>query len=84
MLQKRLFQGNRPVITGSGTKRDDARVIVVNDVRWLVYEHLAPLDRRSWPSLVFESDDTIRRVRRAPADWREWSDEALFELSWTT
>jgi hypothetical protein len=84
MLQKWFSQGTPPVITGSGTKRDDARVIVVNDVRWLVYEHVAPLDRRSRPSLVFESDDTIRRIRQVPPDWREWSDDRLFALSWTT
>jgi hypothetical protein len=59
------------------------REIVVDRVRWLVYELAAPqLDRRSTPSLVFESEGTVRRVRNYPADWRALSDETLFELSW--
>lgn len=67
-----------------GTTREDARVIVVNDVRWLVYEHAPALDRRSAPTLVFESDEVMRRVREFPHDWRNWTDEALYELSWKT
>ncbi|HEY4217211.1 MAG TPA: hypothetical protein VGM67_08735 [Gemmatimonadaceae bacterium] len=67
-----------------GTARDDARVMIVNNVRWLVYEHAPALDRRSAPTLVFESDDVMRRVRTFPRDWRDMSDERLFELSWAT
>ena len=59
------------------------REIVVDRVRWLVYElPPPPLDRRSTPSLVFESEGTVRRVRNYPADWRTLSDETLFALSW--
>ena len=51
---------------------------------WLVYELPAsPLDRRTSPSLVFESDATVRRVRNYPRSWRELSDEELFALSWS-
>ena len=56
----------------------------MSGVRWLVYEHAPTLDRRSSPTLVFESDDVMRRVRAFPADWRDLSDERLYELSWTT
>jgi hypothetical protein len=59
------------------------REIVVDRVRWLVYElPPPPLDRRSTPSLVFESEGTVRRIRNYPADWRTLGDEALFALSW--
>lgn len=51
---------------------------------WVVYELPAsPLDRRTSPSLVFESEGTVRRVRNYPRDWRELGDEELFALSWT-
>jgi hypothetical protein len=51
---------------------------------WLVYELPAlPFDRRSTPSLVFESDSSVRRVRNYPADWRTLGDDDLFALSWT-
>ena len=59
------------------------REIVVDRVRWLVYELAPPtLDRRSTPSLVFESEGTVRRIRNYPADWRSLDDAALFSLSW--
>lgn len=59
------------------------REIIVDRVRWLVYERPAPeLDRRSTPSLVFESEGTVRRVRNYPPDWRSLSDDDLFALSW--
>ena len=62
-----------------------ARIVVGRDGReWIVREVPAPdLDRRQTPSLVFEAPDIIRRVRSYPANWRELSDEALFELSMT-
>lgn len=60
-----------------------ARLLHANGVQWLVYElRPLPLDRRGSSSLVFESDDTIRRVRNFPMNWRELSDEALMALSW--
>jgi hypothetical protein len=61
-----------------------ARHLVVGGALWIVFEMPAsPYDRRHAPSLIFESDDTVRRVRNFPATWRELSDEDLFALSWT-
>ena len=59
-------------------------MVIVDDVVWLVYE-LPPMlfDRRRAPSLVFESDGAVRRVRHYPENWRALSDEALFALSWS-
>jgi hypothetical protein len=63
--------------------RRTARQIFVDGVPWLVYElPPAPFDRRSTPSLVFEAENTVRRVRTFPDDWRTLTDEALEELSW--
>jgi hypothetical protein len=57
---------------------------VVDHVPWWVYELPAsPLDRRSTPSLVFESEGAMRRVRDYPLDWRSLSDEELVALSWS-
>ena len=61
-----------------------ARRLNVDDEEWLVYELPAAIvDRRSTPSLVFESYQAIRRVRSYPPDWRTLSDQALLALSWT-
>lgn len=61
-----------------------ARRVDVAGILWLVYElPPLPLDRRSSPSLVFESDAAIRLVRNYPTDWRTLSDVALYQLSWT-
>ena len=61
-----------------------ARRLAVNGEPWLVYELRGPsFDRRSAPSLVFEGEDAVRRVRDFPADWRTLSDDELFALSWT-
>ena len=62
-----------------------ARRITIEGVFWLVYE-LPPshLDRRQSPSLVFESETTMRRVRDYPANWRALSDEQVIALSWST
>ena len=58
--------------------------IVVEGVSWLVYEVSATdLDRRTSRSLVFESAESMRRVRDYPPDWRELSPAALIALSWS-
>lgn len=59
------------------------REIAVEGVPWLVYE-LPPMvfDRRNSPSLVFETDGTIRRVRDYPPNWRDLTDDELYALSW--
>jgi hypothetical protein len=64
--------------------RTARRVTADDGEQWLVYE-LPPLpfDRRNTPSLVFENERAVRRVRDYPADWRNLSDDALLELSWT-
>ena len=55
------------------------------DVLWLVYElPPLPVDRRNSPSLIFESDTAIRRVRNYPLEWRALSDAELFTLSLNT
>jgi hypothetical protein len=57
--------------------------MLVDGASWLVYELPAlPFDRRSTPSLVFENENTVHRVRNYPLDWRLLSDEELFALSW--
>ena len=63
--------------------RRTAREIFVDGMPWLVYElPPAPLDRRSAPSLVFEAEGTVRRVRDYPDGWRDLADADLFALSW--
>ena len=59
-----------------------ARQIVVEDVVWLVYELVPfPFDRRSTPSLIFENEQIMRRVRNYPPEWRTLTDIDLFALS---
>lgn len=58
-----------------------ARRIIVEDVVWLVYELTFSFDRRSTPSLIFENEQVMRRIRNYPPDWRNLSDEDLFALS---
>lgn len=65
-------------------QRASARRLIIDGVQWLVYELPSPgLDRRSSPSLVFESEDTMRRVRDFPPDWRSLADDELEKLSWS-
>ena len=60
-----------------------ARIIVGRDGRdWVVREVPAPdFDRRQHATLVFEAPDVMRRVRRYPENWRELTDDALFDVS---
>lgn len=49
---------------------------------WRIREMAAPsYDRRQRPSLIFDCDTVIRRVRDYPTDWYELSDDDLFALS---
>jgi hypothetical protein len=65
--------------------KESARRLLADDLYWLVYElPAAPFDRRSKPSLVFESDTNVRLVRNFPASWRALSDDELYTLSWET
>ncbi|MFI5228756.1 MAG: hypothetical protein ACHQWU_06790 [Gemmatimonadales bacterium] len=50
--------------------------------RWRVREVPNPsYDRRGGTCLIFESTDTLRRVRTFPPEWYDMSDAALLELS---
>lgn len=61
----------------------DCRVVETRDGQWRVYElDGGQYDRRASPSLVFESDGVLRRVRDYPPNWRELSDNELMEVSW--
>ena len=51
-------------------------------VDWLVREYVDIESAALRPSLVFESDAAIRRVRVFPADWRGLSPQELMDLSW--
>ncbi|HVX40452.1 MAG TPA: hypothetical protein VHB25_12850 [Gemmatimonadaceae bacterium] len=62
---------------------DHIRVIRDPEYRdWQVREIASPTyDRRRGRSLVFISDDVMRRVWSYPANWYELSDETLYLLS---
>jgi hypothetical protein len=67
----------------AGTSGDLTRTIVDHQGRvWFVREmRTPPYDRRGSDSLVFLTDEVMRRVREYPPDWQSLSDEALYELS---
>ena len=47
---------------------------------WQVCEVEFALDRRTGRSLVFESDESVRRVRNYPEAWHDLPDEELVRL----
>jgi hypothetical protein len=50
--------------------------------RWHVSEvGPPPYDRRGSSTLVFYTDETMRRVRQFPANWHTLSDDELYALS---
>ncbi|HKW47797.1 MAG TPA: hypothetical protein VJN70_10140 [Gemmatimonadaceae bacterium] len=59
-----------------GQAKTNARRICVNGEVWLVYELPSQYDRRG-PSLVFESENVVRRVRNFPPDWLHVADTDL-------
>ena len=72
-------------VTESGRARAvaNARTIETGEGEWRVYElECGQYDRRAGPSLIFESDGVLRRVRDYPSDWRELSDAELMQVSW--
>jgi hypothetical protein len=74
-----------PGIEALRAAQQAARRIVVDGAPWLVYELPAMVfDRRHGPSLVFESNSAVRRVRDFPTNLRAFSDDDLFALSWST
>ena len=60
-----------------------SRVIVDSEGRTWIVREMPPgtYDRRGAPSLVFVTDDVMRRVRNYPADWHGRSDAELYEIS---
>ena len=52
-----------------------------NGAHWRVWEVPDMDERRARPSLIFESEAVIRRVRDYPANWSELSDEELYAAS---
>ena len=59
----------------------DAKSLTTPGVVWWVYELPATAyDRRATPSLVFESESVIRRVRNYPPDWRRLDEKELARL----
>lgn len=60
---------------------ENARHLVDGIVVWRVYElPPSPYDRRRGPSLVFEQDGAMHRVRDFPSDWRSLDDHELLAL----
>lgn len=85
-LRSVLFRRMADADSGASQLRElqrTARRISSDGAFWLVYELPAKAyDRRQAPSLVFESDQVVRRVRDYPANWRDLSDDDLLALSW--
>ena len=77
-----MTEGQKPSRQVEQLQRTAQRVML-DGALWLVYELPAQAyDRRQEPSLIFETDAAVRRVRNYPADWRELTDEDLLALSW--
>ena len=56
----------------------------VDGRQWTVREMPpAPYDRRGASTLVFFTDDAMRRVRHYPPDWFDRTDDDLYSLSLT-
>jgi hypothetical protein len=59
-----------------------SRTVWGDGAQWLVREAEYPVeDRRSGRSLIFETDEIIRRVRHYPVDWFALADDELYRLS---
>jgi hypothetical protein len=60
--------------------RDDS-IFFVDDLGtgWQVFELLGA---GGSPSLIFESDMALRRIRKYPPDWRDLSTTEFLRLSW--
>jgi hypothetical protein len=58
------------------------RRLFAADQVWTVREMPAPyFDRRGGTHLIFESDQTMNRVRHFPKDWHTLSDDDLYALT---
>lgn len=67
------------VTVGQADRR--RRLIRNGATLWEIFEHTPDYDRRARPTLVFMSDDVVRRVRDFPADWFTLGDAELLRLS---
>lgn len=81
----------KPPIAGStsstpldrrGSSRGPDRRFHSQGEYWRVAEHHDLLGSDVVRSLVFESENAVRRVRNFPDDWLTLSDAALLALSW--
>src|SRR5579864_8501951 len=72
-----------PRSTGRGLELLSSRIVGGEDGRkWLVQEVADwGYDRRGSRSLIFSTDDLMRRVQRYPSDWLSLSDEELLAIS---
>lgn len=57
------------------------REFAIDGEGWVVWEDLRPAP--NGPALVFENSKVARRVREYPANWREFTDDQLYALSWS-
>jgi hypothetical protein len=74
---------NEKQLSSHRDAKQNGRRVFADGVLWFVFElPPTPYDRRQSPSLVFESDATVRRVRNYPANWRTLTDAELLALSW--
>ena len=62
------------------THHPGARQFRAEGETWSVYEDLSCY---VGPSLIFESERIVRRVRIYPTNWEHLSDEELTALSWS-
>ena len=58
------------------------RVLLIDGTTWCVHERWAPGGAAGGaPTLVFDSAQVVRRIRRYPSDWHLLDDTTLFALS---
>ena len=65
-----------------GTSRGPDRRFYAGSEYWRVIEYREQSGDEVVRSLVFESEQVVRRVRAFPDDWITLSDAALLALSW--
>jgi hypothetical protein len=67
----------------SAIEVERSRTVVGPDGRyWTVYEFASSrYDRRGGNSLIFVTDDAMRRVRDYPANWFDLSGDELYAVS---
>lgn len=70
-------------VTGDAVRTEARTFLDDQGTEWRVSE--APFsgyDRRTGHSLIFVSENAVRRVRDYPADWHRLSVRELIALSW--